>query len=517
MVSGNARTVPDESLAMTGGLQRCATGVSGLDDVLHGGLIAGRLYLIDGEPGAGKTTLALQFLLQGVREGESCLYVTLGETAAELRAGAESHGWSLDGIEIVELVGDGDDLLGASELTMYHPSEVELNETTRRILEAVERCKPQRMVLDSLSELRLLAQTSLRYRRQILALKQFFVGRQCTALFLDDRANEGIDTQVHSIAHGVIALDRTVPDYGPMLRQLRITKFRGSDFISGQQDLLVRRGGLHVFARLKPSEHGASYQRDAVPSGVASLDQLLGGGIDRGTATLLVGPAGSGKSTIAAQYAVEAARRGTHAAIFTFEESRALLLDRLTGLGMNLGDLAPGCLTVRQIDPADMLPSQFANIVREAVENNGARVVVIDSLNGYLNAMPEERALTIQLHELLSYLNNHGVATFLVSTQSGLMGPAMRNAVDASYLADAIMLFRMYEHAGAVRKAISVVKKRSGWHEDTIRQLWFDGDGVHLGPPLTHLRGVLSGVPVEIGNGVASSHGSAADGGTGRA
>jgi circadian clock protein KaiC len=484
---------------MTGSRTRSASGVPGLDDVLHGGLIAGRLYLIDGEPGAGKTTLALQYLMQGVREGESCMYVTLGETAAELRAGAESHGWSLDGIEIVELVVDEGELLGESELTMYHPFEVELNQTTKRILEAVERCRPSRMVLDSLSELRLLAQTSLRYRRQILALKQFFIGRGCTALFLDDRSGEGIDTQVHSIAHGVIALERRVPAYGPAQRQLHVTKLRGSDFISGHQDLLVRHGGLQVFPRLTPGEHGSVYARDAVPSGVAALDQLLGGGVDRGTATLLIGPAGSGKSTIAAQYAVQAARRGTHATIFTFEESRSLLLDRLKGLRMDIDGLGDN-FVVRQIDPAEVLPSQFANIVRRAVENDGARVVVIDSLNGYLNAMPEERALTIQLHELLSYLNNHGVATFLVATQSGLMGPAMRNAVDASYLADAIMLFRMYEHMGSVRKAISVVKKRSGQHEDTIRQLWFDGDGVHLGPPLTHLRGVLSGVPVELGS-----------------
>lgn len=496
---------------MTGSNTRSASGVPGLDDVLHGGLIAGRLYLIDGEPGAGKTTLALQYLMQGVREGESCLYVTLSETAAELRAGADSHGWSLDGIEIVELVADEYDLLGESDLTMYHPSEVELNETTKRILEAVERCKPRRMALDSLSELRLLAQTSLRYRRQILALKQFFIGRHCTALFLDDRSSAGIDAQVHSIAHGVIALERRVPAYGPALRQLSITKFRGSDFVSGQQDLRILRGGLHVFPRLKPSEHGSAFVREVVPSGVAALDQLLGGGIDRGTATLLIGPAGSGKSTVASQYAVQAARRGAHAAIFTFEESGTLLLDRLKGLGMHLDEFGAGSLVVRQIDPAQVLPSEFTGMVRQAVEDDGARVVVIDSITGYMNAMPEERALAIQLHELLTYLNNHGVATFLVATQSGMMG-AMRNAIDASYLADAVMLFRMYEHEGSVRKAISVVKKRSGRHEDTIRQLWFDAHGVNLGPPLTHLRGVLSGVPVELGHAKSAAGGAGDDG-----
>ena len=484
---------------MTAGKNRSATGVPGLDDVLHGGLIAGRLYLLDGEPGAGKTTLAMQYLMQGAREGESTLYVTLGETEGELRASAESHGWELDGVQIVELVVDEGQLFGDAELTMYHPSEIELNETTRRILDAVERFKPRRMVLDSLSELRLLAQTSLRYRRQILALKQFFSGRGCTVLFLDDRSGDGIDTQIHSIAHGVIALDRSVPAYGPALRQLRITKFRGSDFISGQQDLLIRRGGLQVFPRLTANEHGTAFNRDVVPSGVAALDELLGGGTERGTATLLVGPAGSGKSTIAAQYAVAATRRGGHAAIFTFEEGRTLLLDRLKGLGMAIDEgVGPGKLRVRQIDAAEVLPSQFANIVRDAVEKDGAAVIVIDSLNGYLNAMPEERALTVQLHELLTYLNNHGVATFLVAAQSGMLGGGMRNPVDASYLADAVMLFRMYEHAGAVCKAVSVVKKRSGPHEDTIRQLWFNERGVHLGPPLTHLRGVLAGVPVEI-------------------
>ncbi len=484
---------------MTAGKTRSASGVPGLDNVLHGGLIAGHLYLVDGEPGAGKTTLALQYLMQGVREGEPTLYVTLGETAGELRAGAESHGWSLDGIEIAELIVDEDELFGDSELTMYHPSEVELNETTKRILAAVERCRPRRMVLDSLSELRLLAQSSLRYRRQILALKQFFIGRNCTVLFLDDRSSDVMDTQVHSIAHGVIALDRSVPAYGPVLRQLRVSKFRGSDFISGQQDLLIRRGGLEVFGRLTANQHGTRFARDVVPSGVPALDELLGGGTERGTATLLVGPAGAGKSTIAAQYAVAATHRGAHAAIFTFEEGRTLLLDRLAGLGMSVDEgVGPGKLNVRQIDASEVLPSQFANIVRDAVEKDGASVVVIDSINGYLNAMPEARALTIQLHELLNYLNNHGVATFLVAAQSGMLGAGMRNPVDASYLADVVVLFRMYEHAGAVCKAISVVKKRSGPHEDTIRKLWFNARGVHLGPPLTHLRGVLTGVPVEV-------------------
>jgi len=480
-------------------LSRSASGVPGLDEVLHGGLIAGKLYLINGEPGAGKTTLALQYLLQGVKEGESALYVTLGETADELRASADSHGWSLDGIEIVELVVDERTLLGDSDLTMYHPSEVELHETTKRILDAVEHFKPRRMVLDSLSELKLMAQSVLRYRRQVLALKQFLVDRRCTALFIDDRTTDGLDTHVHSVAHGVISLDRNLPVYGPLQRQLHITKFRGSDFISGQQDYHLNHGGLEVFPRLSPDEHGAVFGRDVVSSGVPALDALLGGGTARGTATLLVGPSGSGKSTIAAQYAVAATRRGAYAAIFTFEEAKPLLLDRLRALGLPVDEVAgPDRLMVRQIDPGEVLPSQFANMVRRAVEVQGATVVVIDSLNGYVNAMPEKRALMIQLHELLSYLNNRGVATFLVAAQSGTLGEDLRNVVDASYLADAVVLFRMYEHAGAVRKAISVVKKRSGPHEDTIRDLWFDAKGVHVGPPLKHLRGVMTGVPVEV-------------------
>jgi circadian clock protein KaiC len=501
-------TDPDEDLpAARPGLrdvatresQRSSTGVSGLDEVLCGGLIPGRLYLLDGNPGAGKTTLALQYLLQGHSEGERTLYISLSESAEELRAGAASHGWSLDGIEIVELIAEESRLDGDSELTMYHPSEVELGETIRRVLAAVEQVKPRRMVIDSLSELRLLAQSSLRYRRQILALKQFFAGRSCTVLLLDDRTAEGPDQQLQSIAHGVIALDHAVPIYGPALRQLRVVKFRGSDYISGLQDVELKFGGLRVFPRLTASEHGSHFRREIVPSGVRALDDLLGGGIDCGTATLLTGPPGSGKSTIALQYAVAAVKRGNHAAVFTFEESRALLLDRLRGLGVSVDEgNGPGKLLVRQIDPAEVLPSQFANLVRLSVERDSARVVVIDTLNGYMNAMPEERALTVQLHELVAYLNNHGVASFVVSAQSGMLGGSLHNTVDASYLADAVIMLRLFEHRGSVKKAISVVKKRSGPHEETIRQLWFDSNGVHLSEPLLHLRGVLSGVPVEV-------------------
>jgi circadian clock protein KaiC len=484
----------------TGSIDRSATGVPGLDDVLHGGLLPGRFYLVDGNPGAGKTTLALQYLLEGVRNGESCLYVTLSETKDELTAGAASHGWSLDGIQIVELVTEDSQLAGDQDLTMYHPSEVELSQTVRKVVDAVERYKPVRMVLDSLSELRLLSQSSLRYRRQILALKQFFTGRHCTVLLLDDRTAEGPDMQLQSIAHGVISLDHGVPAYGRALRQLKVVKFRGSDFRSGHQDMSIRRGGIEVFPRLIAAEHGADFRRDTVPSGIPELDALMGGGIDRGTATLVAGPPGSGKSTISLQYAAAAAARGDHAAVFAFEESKAILLARAAGIGMRIEEgRGPGQVMVRQVDPTDIAPGEFAHIVCRAVEEDNARVVVIDSLNGYLNAMPDNRSLLVQLRELLSYLNNHGVATFLVTAQSGMMGAAMRSPVDTSYLADAVVMMRLYEHKGKVKKAISTLKKRSGPHEESIRRIWFDADGIHLSEPLAELRGILTGVPVEAG------------------
>jgi circadian clock protein KaiC len=480
------------------GVQRAATGVDGLDDVLHGGLIRSRLYLLDGNPGAGKTTLALQFLREGVRAGERCLYVSLSETRDELLAGAESHGWNLDGIEVFELIADEAELDGQAQLTMFNPSEVELTETTKKLLEAIERVAPARMVLDSLSEVRLLAQNSLRYRRQILALKQFFVGKSCTVLLLDDRTGEGSDLQLQSIAHGVISLDHKAPVYGQTRRQLQVVKFRGSDFKSGFHDFAIRTGGLSVFPRLVAAEHGEHFERTVIASGVEALDALLGGGIDRGTTTLLSGPPGSGKSSVSVQYAAAAAARGDHAALFLFDESAAISLARSAGLGIRLErGRGPGQVLLRQVDPSEIAPGEFAQVVRRSVEEDGARVVVIDSLNGYLNAMPGDDFLTAQLHELLSYLNHHGVATFLIVAQSGLIGPNMQSPVDTSYLADAVVLLRMYEHQGKVKKAISVLKKRSGAHEESIRQIWFDGAGIHLSEPLMHLRGVLTGVPVE--------------------
>lgn len=481
------------------GLQRSSTGVAGLDDILHGGLIPDRLYLLEGDPGAGKTTLAIQFLREGLKNKEKCLYITLSETKEELAAGAASHGWSIEGIEIIELISENGDTPDQPQITMYHPSEVELSETTRKVLDAVNRVNPTRVVFDSLSEMRLLAQNSLRYRRQILALKQFFVGRRCTVLLLDDGTAEGHDLQLQSIAHGVISLQQLAPLYGKERRRLCIQKLRGSPFRGGFHDFTIKTGGLEVYPRLVAAEHDEPFSRSQIKSGITALDTLLGGGPDRGTSTLLVGPAGSGKSTLAVQYAVAAAERGDHAAIFAFDESIATLEARTEALAIKLNrGLGAGQIRITQVDPAELSPGEFTHLVRQAVELDNAKVIVIDSLNGYLNAMPEEKFLTVQLHELLGYLGRQGVTTLLVVAQHGLMGSAMQTPVDTSYLADSVVLLRYFEYAGEVRKAVSVVKKRSGSHEGTIRDLYFDGNGIHVGEPLRRFRGILTGTPVEL-------------------
>ncbi|MBV8378281.1 MAG: AAA family ATPase [Verrucomicrobia bacterium] len=474
-------------------------GAPGLDDILSGGLIAHRLYLVEGHPGSGKTTLSLQFLLEGIKRQEKCLYVTLSETKEELSAGAESHGWSLDAVTIIELMPDSKELDGNARVTMYHPSEVELSETTKRVLDAVEKFKPSRIVFDSLSEVRLLAQNPFRYRRQILALKQFFIGRQCTVLLLDDGSAEGVDLQLHSIAHGVISLEQVSSGYGAERRRLRITKFRGTDFRGGYHDFRIQRGGLIVFPRLVATEHREAFGPAQVKSGVAALDTLLGGGPDRGTSTLLMGPAGSGKSTIAAQYVVAAANRGEHGAIFAFDESVPSLEARTKGLGIKLKEARQaGLVDVQQVNPAELSPGEFAYLVRQSVENDQARVIVIDSLNGYVNAMPEERFLTVHLHELLTYLGQQGVTTLMMAAQHGLIGSNMQSAFDTSYLADSVIMLCYFEYAGKVKKAISVVKKRTGAHEESIRELQFDSnEGIRLSEPLTQFRGIMTGTLVE--------------------
>jgi circadian clock protein KaiC len=477
------------------------TGVGGLDRILRGGLAPRRLYLVEGDPGSGKTTLALQFLTAGVRNGERCMFVTLSESIEELRATTENHGLSLDGIHVLELLASEESLKPDTRYTMFHPSEVELSETTKTVLAKAEQLRPKRLVFDSLSELRLMAQNSLRHRRQVLALKQFFARQDCTVIFIDDRTAEGADMQLHSLSHGVITLEHRAPEYGAMRRRLRVAKMRGRPFSEGYHDFIIRRGGLEVFPRIIAAEHGTRYPREAITSGLESLDVLLGGGLARGTSTLLLGAAGTGKSSVASQYAVAAARRGEHSIIFLFDESTETFLERSAGLGMDVEPLVKeGKLTLRHIDPAELTPGEFAHIIRRTVEQSGTRIVVIDSLNGYLNAMPSERLLTLHLHELLSYLGQQGVTTLLLMAQHGIVGAAMQTPVDASYLADTVLLLRYFEAAGEVRQAISVIKKRTGRHERAIRELRFDG-GLTVGEPLREFQGVLTGTPTFFHNG----------------
>lgn len=482
---------------MTTPIERHTTGNSGLDEILHGGLIPYRLYLIEGDPGAGKTTLGLHFAMEGIGRGEKCLYVTLSESKDELCAGAASHGWSLEGIEILELAAGERELSLDTQVTMYTPSEVELTETTKAVLDAVIRTGPTRVVIDSLSELRLLAQGALRFRRQILALKQFFGGRKCTVLLLDDQLSQPDGLQLHSIVHGVVQLEQLSPLYGAERRRLRVVKFRGSSYRGGFHDFRIQRGGLCIYPRLVSAEHRNPTTPVPISSGIEGIDALLGGGPDRGTSTLFVGPAGTGKSSIALQYATAAASRGDHAIVFAFDESLPTLQTRMAGLGINFrAGYEAGTVKLEQIDPAELSPGEFTARVQQAVEREGAKVVVIDSLNGYLNAMPEEQFLTLQLHELLTFLGAKGVTTFLVVAQHGLVGATMDTPVDTSYLADTVVLFRFFETGGRVKKAISVVKKRSGYHEDTIRELRLSSRGISVSDPLVGFHGVLTGTPL---------------------
>lgn len=480
-------------------LLRISTGSRGLDAVLGGGLDPERMYLYEGRPGSGKTTLALQFLLEGVRRGEKALYITLSETERELRLVAKRHGWSLDGITVFELVPPETSLDPSQELTILHPAEMELSETSRLIFDKVEALNPSRIVIDSLSELRLLAQSPLRYRRQILALKHFFSGRRSTVVLLDDLTAQQNDVQLHSIAHGVVLLEQLAIDYGAERRRMRVVKMRGIPFKGGFHDFTIERGGLQIYPRLVAAEHHKEFDGGLVPSGNADLDALLGGGLERGTNALLIGSAGVGKSSVAITYAIAAAQRGEHAVIFAFDEGKGTMNARARTLGLPLEDaVANGSIRVEQIDPAELSPGEFANLVRNAVENGKARIVIIDSLNGYLNAMPDERFLILQMHELLSYLSQLGVLTILVLAQQGLSGP-MDTPLDISYLSDAVLMLRYFEFNGSVRRAISVVKKRSGNHEHTIREFQLTVGGLELGPPLKGFSGIFSGTPVYTG------------------
>jgi circadian clock protein KaiC len=477
-----------------------STGIAGLDDVLCGGLDPDRLYLVEGEPGTGKTTLALQFLLEGARRGEKALYVTLSESERELRLVAKRHGWGLEGISIFELVPPEAALDPEKELTLFHPAELELSETSKMIFDRVAAVEPTRVVFDSLSEMRLLAQNSLRYRRQILALKHFFGGRRCTVLLLDDLSSKQEDLQLHSIAHGVITLQQMALDYGAERRRMRVRKMRGIKFRGGYHDFVIETGGIKIFPRLVAAEHHKAFVGELTTSGVPELDTLLGGGLERGTSVLLVGGAGVGKSSIAVTYAVGAAERGERVAMFAFDEGLGTLFARAAGLGVNLQEYVDqGLVTVQQIDPAEMSPGQFTQRVRHEVEQRNVRVLLIDSLNGYLNAMPDERFLVLQMHELLSYLNQLGVLTIMVLAQHGMLGH-MQTPIDLSYLSDAVIMLRYFEAAGKVRRAISVVKKRSGTHENAIREFQLTSQGVKVGPPLTQFSGILTGTPTYVGD-----------------
>jgi circadian clock protein KaiC len=476
------------------------TGVAGLDRILNGGLPSFRTYLVEGSPGAGKTTLAMQFLMEGAREKQRPLYITLSETADELRASAASHGWTLNGIEIREYIITDVSIERDRELTMYHSSDVELGDTMGRMLRDIQAMRPDRVVIDALSELRLLSESVLRYRRQLLALKKFFAESKCTVLVLDDRSNPERDSHVESIVHGVITLEHDLTQYGSDRRRLRVRKLRGRTFQAGLHDYTIRTGGLEVFPRLVAADHEIKFERRPMRSGLKELDQLLGGGPQAGTSTLLIGPAGSGKTTVAMQYAVAAAQNGQKVAMYMFDELRGLLVDRLKVVGIDLqGVIDSGLMTARQIDPTQMSPGEFAARVRDDVEMGDVKLVVIDSLNGYLNAMPHEEFLAAQLHELLGYLGNRGITTFMVVAQQGIMGANMGTPVDASYLADSIVIFRYFEARGEVRKAISVAKKRGGTHENTIRELIVDGHGIRVGAALADFHGVLTGVPRFLG------------------
>lgn len=479
---------------------RVSTGSVGLDDILGGGLDPSRLYLYEGRPGTGKTTIALQFLLDGVAKGQRVLYVTLSETRRELQLVAKRHGWSLDGVDIFELVPPETTLDPERELTVFHPAEVELSETTKLIFDQVDAINPTRVVLDSLSELRLLAQSSLRYRRQVLAVKHYFAQRNCTVVLLDDLSAKDDDLQLHSIAHGVVLLEQLALDYGAERRRLRVMKMRGIQFRGGFHDFTIKRGGLAIHPRLVASEHHATFVGELTSSGNAEIDLLLGGGLEHGTNVLLIGPAGVGKSSLALTYALAAAQRGDHAVFFAFDEGRGTAEARARSLGLPLQEqLDSGMIRFQQVDPAELSPGEFAANVRRSVDDDGARVVVIDSLNGYMNAMPEERFLILQMHELLSYLGQKGVLTILVLAQHGLVGP-LETPLDISYLSDAVLMLRYFEHAGVVRRAISVVKKRTGDHEKTIREYRLARGGIRLGPPLREFSGIFAGSPTFTGD-----------------
>lgn len=492
-------------------VKRASTGISGLDDILSGGLTPCRVYLVEGTPGTGKTTLALQFLIEGVRLREPALYITLSETADELAAVATSHGWSLEGISLFELATESG-LDPESEQSVLHPSEIELGETVRAVMKHVDDLCPARVVFDSLSEMRLLAQNPLRYRRQILALKQFFSTKKCTVLMLDDRTSDPADLQLHSVAHGVISLEQAPREFGAERRRLRVVKMRGIKFRGGYHDLLLETGGLKVFPRLVAAEHHATFSQKPVSTGNSSLDSLLGGGLVPGTNVLLAGPSGIGKTTTAVRCILAALERGEKATYYIFDEGLTTLLKRSVALGMDIRPhIKSGSLNIQQVDPAELSPGEFAYAARAAVEDHGSSFIAIDSLNAYLQAMPGEQYLVLQMHELLSYLNQKGVTTTLILGQHGVLGE-VRSEIDLSYLSDSVVLFRFFEAKGEIRSALAVIKSRVGQHERTIREFKLGPDGLQVGEALRDFEGLLAGLPsysgrVPLLSGEASAEG----------